>query len=174
MASVSLPTVVNNTKSNETLRLRNLLELCLLDGPMAAQGQNKPFKARLRKISPLISRCHFFDSGDQLQSYLNDNPDKKLITIMSGSFARQMLALVSEKTGLHGVYVFTPDIERNTTALGSDPKLRGIFNTEETVLEQLEKDLVQLFLDECYSLARSNDFEEARLYFNEAERLSKN
>ncbi len=123
-------------------------------------------------MSKLISKWHFFNTGDQLRDHLRNNPNVKLITIMSGQFARTLLALISKKEALHSVYVLTIDIKRNEEALGKDPKLKGIFNVENALYDNLRKDLVQLFWNEGTRLATSNRDNEARVYFDEAKCLS--
>jgi hypothetical protein len=97
---------------NKTSTLRQTLEACLLDTFICENGQHQQLKDRFRNMSGLISKWHFFDSTDKLQNYLQNNPDIKLITIMSGRFARTILALISEIEALHSVYVFTINIDR--------------------------------------------------------------
>jgi hypothetical protein len=122
-------------------------------------------------MSKLISKWHFFNSGEQLQDYLRNNPNVKLITIMSGRFARTLLALISEKEALHSVYVLTIDIDRNKEAFREDPKLKGIFKTEDALYNKLRDDLFQLFWNEGARLSASKHDHEARVYFDEVKRL---
>jgi len=160
------------TNASEPSSLRKTLEACWLDTYMFENGQHQQLKDQFKNVSKLISKWHFFDTGDQLQDHLRNNPNVKLIIIMSGRFARNLLALISENEALHSVYVLTINIDRNKEALGKDPKLKGIFNAENTLYDKLREDLVQLFWNEGTRLATSNHDNEARVYFDEAKCLS--
>ena len=157
---------------DKTSSLRQTLEACWLDSHICEEGQHQKLKDQFKNISKLISKWHFFDSTDKLQDYLQNNSNTKLITIMSGRFARNILAMISEKEALHSVYVLTIDIDRHKQALGNDPKLQAIFNDENALYDQLQKDLVQLYWNEGKRLAMSNQDSEARVYFDESRRLS--
>ncbi len=127
MAS-SLATQSSSTANvSEPSSLRQTLEACWLDSYICENGQHQQLKDQFKNMSKLISKWHFFNTGDQLRDHLRNNPNVKLITIMSGQFARTLLALISKKEALHSVYVLTIDIKRNEEALGKDPKLKGIF-----------------------------------------------
>jgi hypothetical protein len=166
------------TQSSNTVNVSNVfssgktLEACWLDSHICENGQHQQLKDHFKNMSKLIPKWHFFTTGDQLQDYLQNNPNVKLITIMSGRFARNLLALISEKEALHSVYVLTINIARNREALGVDPKLKGIFNTEDALYDKLRENLAQLFWDEGTRLVASNQDNEARVYFDEAKRLS--
>ena len=152
--------------------LRHTLEACWLDSFICENDQHQQLKDRFQNISKLISKWHFFNSGEQFQDYLRNNPNVKLITIMSGQFARTLLPLISEREALHSVYVFTIDIERNKETFREDPKLfKGIFNTEDALYNKLRDDLFHIFYNEGSHLSVSNHHNEADVYFDEVKRL---
>ncbi|CAF0830659.1 unnamed protein product [Rotaria sordida] len=151
--------------------LQETLEVGWLDSHICEDGQHQQIKSYCQNISKFISKWNFFDSCDKFNDYIKNNPNVKLIMIMSGRFARQLLALVSPRENLHSVYVFTINIERTTEALGEEPKLKGVFNVENTLYDKLKNDLSELFWEEGKKLVASNHDQEARLYFDEAKRL---
>ena len=106
-----------------------------------------------------------------MQDYLQNNPNVKLITILSGPFARTLLARISEMEALHSVYIFTHDTDQNKETFREYPKLKGIFNTEDALYNKLCDDLFQLFYNEASRLSVSNHDAEARVYFDEVKRL---
>ncbi|CAF3689964.1 unnamed protein product [Rotaria sp. Silwood1] len=152
--------------------LQETLEVCWLDSHICEDGQHQQIKSYCQNISRLISKWQFFDSCDKFNDYIENNPNMKLISIMSGRFARQLLALVSSRENIHSVYVFTINIERTKEALGEEPKLKGVFNVENILYAQLKNDLSQLFWEEGKKLVASNRDQEAHVYFDEAKRLS--
>ncbi|CAF1089450.1 unnamed protein product [Rotaria sp. Silwood1] len=167
--------VSSSTANVDTaLSLKDNLEISWLDGHICENGQHNQLKSYCQNISKLISKWHFFESTDQLQRYLARNPNIKLITIMSGRYARQILALVSPMENLHSAYVLTIDIEKNKKKLGVEPKLKEIFNDEYVLLGRLQKDLSELFWEEGKKLAAAKRDQEARVYFEEAHRLDEN
>ena len=168
------PTLVSSCAANARTpaTLREKLVFCWLDSHICEQGQCEREKSYFQSISKLISKWKFFDSTDKFQNYIHQNVHVTLITIMSGRFARQLLPLVSPKQNLHSFYVFTFDIERSKRALPEEPKLKGVFNTEDALYTKIQDDLCQLFWEEGTRLATNNQDSEARVYFDEAKRLA--
>lgn len=158
--------------SDSTSSLKDYLEIVWLDSHISEHGQHDYMKSRCRDISQLISKWHFFDSSDQLNNYLPEHPNIQLITIMSGRFARQLLALLSPMNNFHSAYVHTINIDRTEEALGEEPKLKGVFNDEEVLLKQLQKDLSELFWNEGKRLAAASRDQEGGVYFAESYRLA--
>ncbi|CAF3341331.1 unnamed protein product [Rotaria socialis] len=161
------------TSSKVTDSLKDSLEVSWLDSEIGEAGKHQAIKSYCQNISKLISKWNFFNSGDQLNNHMEIYPNVKLISIMSGRFARQILPLVSPRENLHSAYVFTIDIEKTKKALGVESKLKGIFNAEDKLFGQLRNDLSALFWDEGKRLVASNRDQEAAEYFAESQRLAK-
>ncbi|CAM4770466.1 unnamed protein product [Rotaria magnacalcarata] len=153
--------------------LKDSLEVSWLDSEIGEAGKHQAIKSDCKNISKLISKWHFFNCCDQLNNYIENHPDVKLISIMSGRFARQILPLLSPRENFHSAYVLTIDIKKNKEALGVESKLKGVFNVEDELFGQLRNDLSALFWNEGKKLVASNRDQEAAEYFAESQRLAK-
>ena len=151
--------------------LRHSLEACWLDDLVGDNDQHQQIKDHLRETSELISKWHFFQSTEELRDYLRNNPTVKLITIISDQFGYSLLPTLCEEKAVHSVYIYPINNDQKKETFRNDTKLRGTFDTEDTLHQKLRDDLFHVFWNEGARLAAANCDSEARVYFDEVKRL---
>jgi hypothetical protein len=90
---------------------------------------------------------------------------------MSGGMSRLLVSKHSHLTALHIIYVFCADIERARQSMADEIKVKGIFNIEDDLYEQMADDLSKILVEDGIALAQLDKRSAARLNYEEAKRL---
>jgi hypothetical protein len=162
--------MTTNTSSHGSLH-QSLIVAAWVDQGIGEVGMHKYIKERFETLSPFISQWLYFDSPDNFTSYIENNPKIKLIAVMSGGMSRLLVSKSSHLPALHTVYVFCADIERGRTSMAGEKKVKGVFNIEDILYEQMADDLSKLLVEEGIALAQRDERSVARLNYEEAKRL---
>ena len=160
-------TTTNNNKSLQ----RPLIVAAWVDQGIGETGMHKYIKERFETLSSLITQWLYFDSSDDFTSYIESNPNIKLISVMSGGMSRLLISKHSHLPALHTAYVFCVDTERARKSMEDEPKVKGIFNIEDILYEQMADDLSKLLVEEGIALAQRDERSAARVNYEEAKRL---
>jgi hypothetical protein len=120
---------------------RPSLVACWLDTSIGEASAYLPLKARFEGVSNRITKWHYFDCGDKFTDFINENPNVKLVAIMSGGMARRLVSPVSDRDALHSVYVFCGNKEKYSALPSQEPKIKGIFDSEDVLFRQMKSDL---------------------------------
>ncbi|CAF0765909.1 unnamed protein product [Rotaria sp. Silwood1] len=150
---------------------RPLIVAAWVDQGIGEPGMHKYIKERFETLSSFITQWLYFDSSDNFTSYIENNPNIKLICVMSGGMSRLLVPKLSHLAALHTVYVFCVDIERAKQSMEDEIKVKGIFNIEDDVYETMADDLSKLLVEEGIALAQLDERNLARLNYEEAKRL---
>ncbi|CAF1344252.1 unnamed protein product [Rotaria magnacalcarata] len=142
-----------------------------VDQGIGEVGMHKYIKERFGTLSTFITQWFFFDSSENFTFYIENNPNIKLICVMSGGMSRLLVPKHSNLGALHTVYVFCADIERARTSMADETKVKGIFNIEDALYEQMADDLSKLLVEEGIALAQLDERSLARSHYEEAKRL---
>lgn len=142
-----------------------------IDQSIGETGMHKYIKERFESLSPFIKQWLYFSSSDDFIRYIEINPEIKMICVMSGGMSRLLVAKYSHLPVLYSIYVFCVDIERAKASMINEMKVKGIFNIEDDLYEQMVEDLSKLLVEEGVALARLDERSLARLYYEEAKRL---
>ncbi|UJR25272.1 hypothetical protein I4U23_006624 [Adineta vaga] len=118
---------------------------CWVDRSIGEAGAYLQLKQKFEGALGRIVKWHYFDTGDTFKKFLTDNPNMKLVTIMSGNFARQYITPVSHMPALHSVYVYCGDKTRYQSIKNDEPKVKGVFDMEDDLLQQIKVDLQREF-----------------------------
>jgi hypothetical protein len=168
MNTTTMTTNTNNNRSHQ----RPLIVAAWVDQGIGEPGMHKYIKERFETLSPFISQWLYFDSSDNFTSYIeNNNPNIRLISVMSGGMSRLLVPKHSHLAALHTVYVFCADMERARQSMADKIKVKGIFNIEDDLYEQMADDLAKILVEDGIALAQSDQRSEARLNYEEAKRL---
>lgn len=142
-----------------------------VDQGIGEAGMHRYIKERFGTLSSLITQWLFFDCSDQFRDFIEKDPNVRLISVMSGGMSRQIAPLYSHRQAFHSFYVFCVDIDRARQALDGEVKLKGIFNIEDDLYDQMADDLARILLDDGLTLARVDERGLARENYEEAKRL---
>jgi hypothetical protein len=167
MYTTTIKTTTDNNKSSQ----RPLIVAAWIDQGIGEVGMHKYIKERFETLSPFISQWLYFDSPDNFTSYIENNSNIKLIGVMSGGMSRLLVSKHSHLTALHTIYVFCADIERARQLMENEIKVKGIFNIEDDLYEQMADDLAKILLEDGIALAQVDERSVARLNYEEAKRL---
>jgi hypothetical protein len=121
------------------------LVACWLDPDIGEAGKHLPLKKRFEGVSNRIAQWYYFDSGDQFNEFIDGNPNAKLVAIMSAGFAKRVVNPISDRDVLHSVYVFCGNLEKNKNLPLQEPKIKGVFITEDDLFRQMKSDLQREF-----------------------------
>jgi hypothetical protein len=121
------------------------LVACWLDTNIGEPGKYLDLKKEAEGISNNIVRWHYFDCGDQFTEFINSNPNIKLVAIMSGRFARQLVTPVADRDALHSVYVYCGNVEKHRALPTLEPKIKGVFDSDKELFRQMRNDLNREF-----------------------------
>jgi hypothetical protein len=165
-----MTTTTVNTKSNESSQ-RPLIVAAWVDQGIGEAGMHKYIKERFGTLSSSISQWFYFDSPDNFTSYLENNVNIRLISVMSGGMSRILVPQHSHHPAFHSAYVFCADMERARKALADEIKVKGIFNIEDDLYDQMAYDLAKILVEDGIALARLDQRTVARQNYEEAKRL---
>ena len=160
----------NETKAPQNLASRTFVA-AWVDQSIDDRGPNQAIKNQFEPLSPLIDRWLYFNNADNFATYLQGNGDVRLIAVMTGGMARELVPRHSNSNVLESVYIFCFDIGRAREAVGNEPKVKGIFNIEDALYEKMADDLATSFVQTGVALAQLDQRNEARAYYQEAKRL---
>ena len=163
-------TTAVNTKGNESFR-RPPIVASWVDQGIGEAGMHKYIKERFGNLSSFISEWLFFDSSDNFTAYLDNNPNVRMISVMSGGMSRLLVPQHSHHATFHSAYVFCVDIERGRKAMDGEVKVKGVFNIEDDLYEQMADDLAKVLLEDGIALAKLDQRTVARQNYEEAKRL---
>jgi hypothetical protein len=164
--------MASTTNKNNTHTLQKpLIVAAWVDQGIGEVGMHKYIKERFETLSSFISQWLYFDSPDNFTSYIENNPNIKLISVMSGGMSRLLIPKHSYLPALHFAYVFCADIDRAREAMANETKVKGIFTIEDDVYEQMADDLSKLLVEQGIALAQVDERSLARLNYEEAKRL---
>ena len=156
---------------SDTSSAKSSIVAAWVDQGIGESGMHKYIKERFETLSSSITQWLYFDSSDQLTSYLDKNPNVRLISVMSGGMSRLLVPQHSHRQAFHSFYIFCVDIDRARQSLGNEVKLKGIFNIEEDLYDQMADDLARILLDDGLNFARLDERSLARRNYEEAKRL---
>ena len=142
-----------------------------VDPGIGEAGMHKYTKDRFENLSQLISQWLYFDNPDTFTRYVEDNSNIRLISVMSGGMSRLLVPKLSHHAILESVYVFCADIDLARQALANENKVKGIFNIEDDLYDQMADDLAKLFLQDGIHLAQQDQRSLAKVKYEEAKRL---
>lgn len=162
-------TTIDNTR--DTSYQRPSLVVAWVDKNIGEQGMQRYIKERFETLSPSITQWLYFNSSEDFISYTETNKNIKLISVMSGGMSRLLVPQCSDIATLHSFYVFCVDIDGAQKAMEGRTKVKGIFNIEDDLYEQMADDLSKLLVEEGVQLTRLDERAAARLNFEEAKRL---
>ncbi|CAF2393966.1 unnamed protein product [Rotaria sp. Silwood2] len=163
-------TTMPNDSRNSSLQ-RPLIVVAWVDQSIGETGSHRYIKERFETLSSFITQWLYFDSSDDFTFYIENNPNIKLICVMSGGMSRLLVPKFSHLAALHTVYVFCVDIERAKKSMEDEIKVKGIFNIEDDLYEKMADDLSKLLIEEGIALAQLDERSLARLHYEEAKRL---
>jgi len=166
----STTVTTTDTDTNRSFQ-RPLIVAAWVDQGIGESGMHKYIKERFETLSTFISQWLYFDSPDVFTSYIENNPNSKVISVMSGGMSRLLVSKLSHHAALHTVYVFCADVDRARQAMEGEIKVKGIFTIEDDLYEQMADDLSKLLLEEGLALARLDERSVARVNYEEAKRL---
>ncbi|CAF1264811.1 unnamed protein product [Adineta ricciae] len=118
---------------------------CWVDPSIGEAGAHLALKRRFEGISNRITRWYYFDNGDPFRALLDANPDMALVVIMSGQLARQHVPIISHLPNLHSVYVFCGNKQKYQSLPQEEPKVKGIFTSEDDLFQQMSTHLQRDF-----------------------------
>lgn len=121
------------------------LVVCWLAQDIGEAGAHLKLKATMKGISNRIAQWHYFDSGDAFTQFVDANPNVNIVAIMSGRFARQKVAEMSDRNALHSVYVFCGNKANYQQLLADEPKIKGLIDTEDELFDRMRRDLQREF-----------------------------
>jgi hypothetical protein len=124
---------------------RGPLHACWLDQSIGEANAHLPLKRRFEGISNNIVQWHYFDCGDRFTEFIDNNPNIKLVAIMSGSFAKRLVTPVADRDALHSVYVFCGNTGKYTSLPTDEQKIRAVFDSEDRLFERMKNDLQREF-----------------------------
>lgn len=142
-----------------------------VDQGIGESGMHQYIKERFGTLSPFITQWLYFDCSDQFIDYIEKNPSVRLISVMSGGMSRLLVPQYSHYSAFHSVYVFCVDIDRAKQSLDGEVKVKGIFNIEDDLYDQMAEDLARILLDDGVALAQVDERSVARQNYEEAKRL---
>ena len=118
---------------------------CWVDPSIGEAGAHSALKKRFEKVSNRITQWYYFDNGDPLRVLLDTNPNMALVVIMSGQLAHQHVSAISHMPNLHSVYVFCGNKQKYQSLPQEEPKVKGIFNSEDDLFQQMSTHLQRDF-----------------------------
>ncbi|CAF1931094.1 unnamed protein product [Rotaria magnacalcarata] len=121
------------------------LVACWLDSNIGVTDAYPELKQRFSGVSERIEKWYYFDSGDEFNRFIDENPNITLVTIMSGHLAKTLVTAVSDRTSLHSVYIFCGNTEKYQSLLLNEHKVKGVFNFEDDLYRKMYSDLHQEF-----------------------------
>ena len=157
--------------SNERTSPKPPIVAAWVDQGIGESGMHKYIKERFGTLSPFITQWMYFDSPDQFRNYIEREPNVRLISVMSGGMSRLLVPLHAHRQAFDSFYVFCVDIDRARQSLGDAVKLKGIFNIEDDLYDQMADDLARILLDDGFAFARVDERSLARQNYEEAKRL---
>lgn len=142
-----------------------------IDQGIGESGMHQYIKERFGTLSPFITQWLYFDCPDQFTNYIQTNHSVRLISVMSGGMSRVLVPQYSHHAAFHSVYVFCVDIDRARQSMEGEVKLKGIFNIEDDLYDQMADDLARILIDDGVAMARVDERNSARQNYEEAKRL---
>lgn len=121
------------------------LVACWLDQSIGETGTNLQLKARFEGISRRITKWYYFDSGEKFTQFMDENPNIKLIVIMSGHLAKTLVTSVSDRQSLHSVYIFCGNTTKYQSLLSDENKVKAVFNNDDALYHRMQVDLQREF-----------------------------
>lgn len=121
------------------------LVLMWVDQGISEPGTNLELKKRFSAVHPRISEWIYYDSGDHFGKYVMNNPNVKIVAIMSGSLAKQRVSPVSHQESLHSVYVFCGNLSKYQNLPQEEPKIKGVYNDDNELFRRMQADLQREF-----------------------------
>jgi len=121
------------------------LVACWLDENSREPGAYLDFKKRCEGVSNRIIKWNYFDSGDQFNEFIDANPNVKLVAIISGRLAKLVVTPVADRAALHSVYVYCGNKEKYQSLAANEPKIKGVFDSEDNLFRQMRSDLQREF-----------------------------
>ncbi|CAF0932287.1 unnamed protein product [Adineta ricciae] len=118
---------------------------CWVDPSIGEAGAHLALKKRFEGVSNRITQWHYFDNGDPLRGLFDANPNAALVVIMSGQLAHQHVSTISHLSNLHSVYVFCGNKQKYQSLPQEEPKVRGIFTSEDDLFQQMSTHLQRDF-----------------------------
>lgn len=166
-----MTTTTTTTSHNEKLLSELPLIIAWVDQGIGEAGTHKYIKDRFEILSQLISQWLYFNDADEFTRYVENNSDIRLISVMSGGMSRLLVSKLSHHVILHSVYVFCADVDLARQTLANQTKVKGIFNIEDDLYDQMANDLAKWFLEDGIALARLDQRSLARVKYEESKRL---
>jgi hypothetical protein len=162
--------MATNTMNNKSLQRPSIIA-AWVDQGIGEVGMHKYIKERFETLSPFITQWLYFDSPDNFTSYIENHPHIRLISVMSGGMSRLLIPKHSHHIPFHSAYVFCADMERARQSMADEIKVKGIFNIEDDLYEQMADDLSKILLEDGIALAQLDERSVARQTYEEAKRL---
>ena len=167
---MSKTTLVTNTSSNQPSQGTPII-VAWIDQTIGEKGAHESMKDHFEALSSFITEWLYFKSSDDFVSYIENSPNVKLITVMSGGMSRLLVPKYSNLVILHSIYVFCADVELARMSMANEIKVKGIFNIEDDLYEQMADNLSKLLVEEGIALANLDERNLAKLNYKEAKRL---
>ena len=142
-----------------------------VDPGIGEVGSHTSIKQRFESLSPSIDQWLYFTSAEEFTSSLQKSDNVTLICVMSGYMSRVLVPEHSSHRSIHAIYVFCADLGRAREAMVDQAKVKGVFNVEDDLYEQLTDDLVKLLVERGIRLAQADERRLARADYDEAQRL---
>lgn len=168
--SITTTMMATNTDS-DTSSQRPPIVVIWVDQSIGEEGMHKYIKNRFETLSPFITKWLYNDCSDQFTDYIEGNPDARVISVMSGGMSRLLVPKHSHIPALHTVYVFCVNMERAKESMADEIKVKGIFNIEDALYEQMADDLAKLLVEDGIAYAQVDQRSVARVNYEEAKRL---
>ena len=117
------------------------LVLMWVDKGIGEANTNLKLKERFKTVHPRINEWIYYDCGDDFTKYVTNNPNVKIVAIMSGSFAKRLVTPISHQESLHSVYVFCGTRANHQKLLEDETKIKGVYDDEDDLYRRLQTDL---------------------------------
>jgi len=121
------------------------LVACWVDQSIGEANTHLALKTKFEGVSNRITRWYYFDSSDQFNEFINGNPNVKVVAIMSGRLAKCFVTPISDRDALHSVYVFCGNKQKYQSLPLDEPKIKGVYDSEDELFRQMHSDLQREF-----------------------------
>ncbi|CAF3950376.1 unnamed protein product [Rotaria sp. Silwood2] len=117
-------------------------DIIWLDGLMTNNLNEPDYLNRKTDLGNLIDHLHVFNNTDECLDYFAtlDVADKVLF-ILSRSISKSTLSQFHEQTQIVCVYVYCNDVSEHRERANGYPKVRGVFNRPEELVQKIQQDV---------------------------------
>jgi len=157
--------------SNQTSQSRIVENFIViwLDGTISEL--NEDTQNSIKQLRRIVNLVYTFTNTSTCLDYIINNRNESLFLIISGSFGREFVPLIEDKTQIDSIYIFCKNKIKHEPWATNHRKIKGIFSNIERIcnrlksdLRQSESDLIPISIVSTTSSLHMNELDQSFMY----------